>query len=189
MLTLHFNPFPTLVTQRFILRAPALSDAEAMFFLRSDPDVNKYLNRPPTTSVAAAQEFIEKIQGYITANESFYWVITDKENDQLVGTVCYWNIEPELDRAEIGYELQSAFFGKGVMQEVLPEVIRFGFEQVHLQKMTAFPVAGNERSVKLLEKHHFTLDHALRESLEKSEDLTGILCYSLDNPSAPYFPG
>lgn len=183
MLILHFDPFPTLVTQRFILRAPVLSDDEAVAVLRSDPLVNRYLHRDAAITVADARKFIEKIQGYISANESFYWIITTKEDDQLVGSVCYWNIEPALDRAEIGYELQSAFFGKGIMQEVLPEVIRFGFEQVQLQKITAFPLTENERSVKLLERFHFTLDQGLRESLEKADDLAGISCYSLNKPT------
>jgi len=189
MLTLLFDPFPTLITQRFILRAPVLSDDETVAILRSDPRVNQYLHRDAAITVADARKFIEKIQGYISANESFYWVITTKEDDQLVGTVCYWNIEPALDRAEIGYELHSSFFGKGIMQEVLPEVIRFGFEQVQLQKITAFPLTENIRSVKLLERFHFTLDPALKESLEEADDQDGISCYSLNRPVASYFPG
>lgn len=183
MLVLNFNPFPTLVSQRFILRAPALHDDEAIFTLRSDPRVNQFLDRPPTTTVAEARQFIEKIQANIAANKSLYWIITTKESDHLVGTICCWNIEPEADQAEIGYELQSAFFGKGIMQEVIPVVIKFGFEQLHLQKITAFPADGNEKSIKLLEQNHFEIDHALREKLEKEDDLTGLLCYSLARPA------
>lgn len=179
MLTLNFNPFPTLVSQRFILRAPALHDDEAIAILRSDPRVNQFLNRSATTTIAEARQFIEKIQANIAANKSLYWIITTKESDHLVGTICCWNIEPEADQAEIGYELQSAFFGKGIMQEVIPVVIKFGFEQLHLQKITAFPADGNEKSIKLLERNHFEIDHALREKLEKEDDLTGLLCYSL----------
>ncbi len=182
MLILNFNPFPNLATQRFILRAPALYDDEAFLILRSDPLVNQFLNRPPTTTVAAARQFIEKIQANIAANQSLYWVITTKESDVPIGTICYWNIVPELDRAEIGYELQSAFFGKGIMQEVLPVVIQFGFEQLHLQKITAFPAVDNEKSVKLLERYHFIKDDPLREELEKEEDLSAQLCYSLSKP-------
>ncbi|HEY8958682.1 GNAT family N-acetyltransferase [Chitinophaga sp.] len=182
MLILNFNPFPNLATQRFILRAPALYDDEAFLILRSDPLVNQFLNRPPTTTAAAARQFIERIQANIAANQSLYWVITTKENDVPIGTICYWNIVPELDRAEIGYELQSAFFRKGIMQEVLPVVIQFGFEQLHLQKITAFPAVDNERSVKLLERYHFIKDDPLREELEKEEDLSAQLCYSLSKP-------
>jgi len=183
MPVLNFNPFPTLVSERFILRAPALYDDEALSILRSDPRVNQFLNRSATTTVAEARQFVEKIQANIAANQSLYWIITTKESDHLVGTICYWNMEPELEQAEIGYELQSAFFGKGIMQEVIPVVIKFGFEQLHLQKITAFLAAGNEKSIKLLERNHFKTDQALREKLEKEEDLTGLLCYSLTRPA------
>lgn len=182
MLILNFNPFPNLTSQRFILRAPALYDDETIAALRSDPRVNQFLNRAPTTTVAQARQFIEKIQANNAANQSFYWVITTKESDVPIGTICYWNIVPEQDQAEIGYELQSAFFGKGIMQEVLPVVIQFGFEQLHLQKITAFPAVGNERSVKLLERYHFIVDDPLKQELEKEDDLSGLLCYSLSKP-------
>lgn len=179
MLVLNFNPFPNLASQRFTLRAPALHDDEAFVVLRSDPLVNRFLNRAPTTTIAAARQFIETIQANIATNKSLYWVITTKESDDPVGTICLWNIEPELDQAEIGYELQSAFFGKGIMREVLPVVIQFCFEQLHLQKITAFPTVDNERSIKLLELNHFIKDDPLREKLEKEDDLSGLLCYSL----------
>ncbi|HEY9256883.1 GNAT family N-acetyltransferase [Chitinophaga sp.] len=168
-----------LTTPHFLLRAPVLSDAADFLRMRSDPLVNQFLGREPTTTVEGAVQFLEKILGYIGRQESMYWVITEKGIDKPIGTICYWNIVPALEEAEIGYELQSAYFGKGVMQEVLPAVIRFGFEVVQLRKITALPVEANERSRKLLERHHFVLDDVLKKRLEQEEDMTGIACYSL----------
>lgn len=179
MLVLNFNPFPNLSSQRFNLRAPVLQDDEAIAALRSDPLVNQFLNRAPTSTVAEARQFIEKIRANIDSNQSLYWVITTKESDDPIGTICYWNIEPEFDQAEIGYELRSAFFRKGIMREVIPVVIQFGFEQLHLQKITATLAENNERSIRLLELNHFIKDDLLREKLEKEDDLSGLLCYSL----------
>ena len=175
MATYVFNPLPELVTPRFILRAPVLSDAEEVFKLRSDPQVNQFLHRAASATVADAQQFLEKI----LAAESLYWVIIAKDTHRLTGTTCFWNIVPALKEAEIGYELQSEFFGQGVMQEVLPEMIRFGFENMQLHRITALPSKENIRSARLLEKYHFTLDEALKQRLEKEDDITGILCYSL----------
>ncbi|MBS0026310.1 GNAT family N-acetyltransferase [Chitinophaga sp. 22321] len=179
MFTIHFNPFPEFNTPRFLLRPPALSDAEEVAQLRSDPLVNKYLNRPGPVSVAAAEQFLEKIIANNTAHLSLYWVIIAKDTLELVGTICLWNIVPALEEAEVGYELQSRFFGQGIMQEVLPGIIRFGFEEMQLQRIIALPAEGNERSSRLLEKHHFALNEELKQRLEKEEDMTGILCYSL----------
>lgn len=181
MFTYQFNPLPEIFTTRFKLRAPSpVPDAAAIAILRSDPLVNQFLHRSSSITIAEGQQFLEKI----VANEAIYWVITAKEDGQLVGTICYWNIVPALEEAEIGYELQSAFFGQGIMQEVLPVVIRFGFEAMQLKKITALPFDGNERSRKLLEKQGFTIDDAVRQRLEKEDDLTNIVCYSLTNPTA-----
>lgn len=181
MLTFEFDHYVELTTPRFLLRAPVLSDAPEIARLRSDPRVNQFLDRNPTTTLEEAQQFLEKILGYISRRESVYWVITEKGIDKPIGVTCFWNIVPALDQAEIGYELQSEFFGKGVMQEVLPVAIRFGFEVMQLGRITALPLEANERSVKLLERHHFAIDDALRKRLEEEEDMTGILCYSLIN--------
>lgn len=183
MLTFDFNPHSELTTSRFLLRPPLLSDAPELQRLRSDPEVNKYLDRPPTPTVAAAEQFLEKIQGYTRSYKSMYWVITENSSGKLIGTICFWNLIPELDEAEVGYELKSEFFGQGIMTEVLPAVIQFGFEVMKLTRITALPVDGNERSVKLLERHHFMEDEALRQRLEADgESMAGFRCYLLTRP-------
>ncbi|MBO9729232.1 MAG: GNAT family N-acetyltransferase [Chitinophaga sp.] len=180
MLTFDFNPYTELTTSRFLLRPPLLSDAPEIARLRSDPRVNQYLDRPATTTVEAAQAFLQKILDNLRSGKSLYWVITESNSDKIFGTICLWNLLPELEEAEIGYELQSEFFGKGIMQEVLPAVIRFGFEVIQLSRIIALPLESNERSVKLLERHHFMVDEALRQRLEAAgEPMTGFSCYLL----------
>ncbi|NLR61627.1 GNAT family N-acetyltransferase [Chitinophaga polysaccharea] len=182
MLSLNFTPFPSLSTPRFQLRALALIDTSDVFSLRSDPRVNQFLDRPIATTEADALQFIEMIQGGIANNKWIYWVITSKNDDRLIGTIGLWHIVPELGEAEIGYELQADYFGKGIMQEVLPEVIRYAQEQLQLKRIAALPAIGNERSIKLLERNRFTIDDALRARLEKEDDLANMLVYSLIVP-------
>jgi ribosomal-protein-alanine N-acetyltransferase len=47
---LNFTPFPVLETNRLLLRQVTLQDAPEIFFLRSNPDVLKYLDREPFAS-------------------------------------------------------------------------------------------------------------------------------------------
>ncbi|PSL49757.1 ribosomal-protein-alanine N-acetyltransferase [Chitinophaga niastensis] len=178
MLALNFTPFPALTTARFILRALALTDDNEIAALRSDERVNKFLHRPATTTIEEARQFIKKIIDAITRNESLYWVITSKDDNQLMGTICYWNISIEDDLAEIGYELHPDFQGKGVMQEVIAKVISYGVEEMRLKVITAFPFAGNDKSIKLLEKNDFKIDKDLKVIAEEGEDIADILCYS-----------
>lgn len=179
MQALNFTPFPFLSTPRFQLRPLALTDTEDVFILRSDPRVNQFLDRPIATTTADARQFIEMIQGGIADNKWIHWVITSKDNDRLIGTIGLWHIVPELEEAEVGYELQADYFGQGIMQEVMLEVIRYAQEQLQIKRIAALLAAGNERSIKLLERNRFTIDGALRARLEKDNDLTNMLVYSL----------
>jgi ribosomal-protein-alanine N-acetyltransferase len=84
------------------------------------------------------------------------WAITLKNEPKLIGTIVYWNIIKEKDEAEVGYELLPQWHGKGIMQEALSKVIEFGFTTLGIKTIVADPKAGNQRSVKLLEKCGFT---------------------------------
>jgi len=155
MLKLNFSPFPTLTTERLSLRQLMPEDADAIFSLRNNEIVNQYLGRPKATSAAEAVAFIDKITKGIANNQSMYWVISLKEDPQLIGTICIWNIDIEKDTAEIGYELLPAFHGKGIMQEALAAVIGFGFGTMQLKTIAAYTVPGNMASSKLLERNGF----------------------------------
>jgi [ribosomal protein S5]-alanine N-acetyltransferase len=155
MMQLSFSPFPVLHTERLVLRQLNTGDTTAIALLRSDPDVNLFLDRPSAVSAEDAAAFIKKINDGIAAQESLYWVICFKEDQQFAGTICLWNIIPETDTAETGYELLPAFHGKGVMREALQAVLAYGFEQMKLQTIAAFSRHDNAKSIQLLERAGF----------------------------------
>ncbi len=66
--------------------------------------------------------------------------------------------------AEIGYELLPENHGKGIMQEVIPRVIQFGFEEMKLQTIEAELSPRNLKSVRLLEKNNFKLAEVNEEN-------------------------
>ena len=177
MLNLNFTPFPELSTERLVLRQLEKTDADDIFSLRSNEDVNKYLDRPKAISVDDAVQFIHKINDGINKNEWLYWAINLKESNKLIGTICLWNIEPEKVMAETGYELFPEFQGRGIMQEALLKVIEFGFENLQLNKITAFPDADNKKSIQLLEKNTFKRDLILED--EHKGKLNNLIIYSL----------
>lgn len=169
MLRIHFDPFPELTGSRLRLRALVPADAERISLLRSDPLVNQYLDRQPSTSPEEAKVFIGKINNSIANNQSAYWVIELKDEPGLVGTICLWNLEPELDQGEIGYELMPAFQGKGLMQEAVELVIDYAFREMGMRKMTAVPTLDNDKSIKVLERNQFVPDESIRVEPEPGE--------------------
>src|SRR5437868_14158701 len=95
----------SLTSDRLILRKLEDSDVTGIFALRSDPQVNRYINRQAPTEIREAKAFMEKVRKGVAAGESYYWAITLKEDPQLIGTICVWNLSADRKTAELGYEL------------------------------------------------------------------------------------
>jgi len=166
-----FTPFPSIATERFNLRPLTIEDENEIFALRSDDSINEYLDRPKANSIDDARKFIHKIIEGISQDESIFWVISSKDNPALAATICLWKISKEHATAEIGYEVLPRFQGKGIMQEVIPKIIEYGFETLKLNAIEAELSPRNLKSVRLLEKYGFVRkDNANKTGEEENPD-------------------
>ena len=72
------NNFPEIETERLVLTQLTNSDWEMVCFLRSDKDVNKFVDRPGAETKEDALAFIYKINTAIESGNSYYWKITER---------------------------------------------------------------------------------------------------------------
>lgn len=179
---MNFNPFPQLTTEQLALRQIKESDSDIILFLRSDSTVNKFIERPEhrkTKNKADALKFIKEITEYIHTNTSIAWGITLKNNPQIVGTICLWNFSNDRTIAELGYDLNPEFHGKGIMNEAMKSVIDYGFNTLNLLKIEAFTHKENTSSIRLLKNNKFQLmEH------RKDEDNCNNIIFEIENPLA-----
>lgn len=155
MLHKNFTPFPTLTTDRLTLRQLKITDDQEIFTLRSDTEINKYLDRQSANSIDDARAFINRVNENISKNNSLYWAITLSDKNIMVGTVCLFSFSDENGNCEIGYELLTNFQGNGIMKEAVEKVIDYAFNKIKVQKIEAFFHKDNLSSKKLLEKLSF----------------------------------
>jgi len=155
MLNKSFTPFPILKTERLILRQLEIDDEQEIFTLRSDNEINKYLDRPISNSVEDAKDFINKINEHIFNNAALYWAIILGDKNRLVGTICLFGFSAESGSCEIGYELLTNFQGQGIMQEAAEKTIDYAFKTIKVQRIEAFLHKDNQRSIQLLDKLSF----------------------------------
>ena len=154
---------PTLTTPRLFLRTLQDSDDASVLSLRSNDEVNKYIDRPNQSTIEEAQAFIQKIKTGTAEGKSYYWGIALKDQTGIIGTVCYWNLSADGKRAELGYELHPDFQGKGYMQEALKAVIDFAFQTAGFSELDAFTHKDNQASAKLLLKYGFVLNPEIKD--------------------------
>ncbi len=151
----NFNPFPELISQRLRLRQIEAEDLQQVYSLRSDEQVNLFLDRKPALSEDDAKIFIDKIIKAVEQNEVIYWAICLKENPRLVGTIGLFDFSSTCQSAEIGFELNPFYQHKGIMHEALSLVIPYAFQTLELKTISAFSTADNINSIRLLEKNGF----------------------------------
>jgi ribosomal-protein-alanine N-acetyltransferase len=172
----NFTPFPVLETERLTLRALNLDDAKAIFGLRTNKDVNEFIDRKKPNNLSEARAFIDRISKLTETNKGIFWVIESKSNHQLIGTIGLRNFEDEEDYAEIGYELDPNYQQKGFMSEAFKEVIDFGFTEMELKNIEAFTHKNNMDSIALLEKQRFVFHPERRD-----EGFENNISYRLSN--------
>ncbi len=164
MLQVNFYPFPTLITERLLLREITIDDVPEMFKLRSSKTVMQYIDRPLPKTETDALNYINAIINSIKNNEAITWGILLKNTKELIGTIGFWRMEKEHYRSEIGYLLNDNFQKKGIMQEAMQAVLNYGFNIMKLHSIEANVNPLNTASVKLLEKNNFVLEAHFREN-------------------------
>ena len=171
---INFTPFPILTTERLTLRQITVEDLNEFFMLKSDERLLKGYNAKAKT-YEEARKSLQRINDEISKNEWIIWGITLKNENKLIGSICFWNISKEQSKAEIGYELMFDWQGKGIMSEAIKAVIAYGFESMELSLIEALPYSDNMKSTKLLERNSFIKGESFKEN--DSADLQTIYQY------------
>ncbi len=180
MVELNFLPFPEIRTERLLLRKLLPEDAPELLFMRSDDQVMQFIGREKTKSVEEAAVFIEKINASVDAHESILWAIALKEEPQkLIGTICFWNVRKEHQRAEVGYMLHPEYWSRGLMKEALLAVIDFGFKEMRLHSIEGHINPDNTVSGFLLEKAGFVKEAHFKEDFFFNGKFSDSAVYSL----------
>lgn len=153
---LNFNPFPTLRTDRLLLRQLEMNDDKLIFEYQSNKENFKFVDMPIYTSIQEAQNYIIKMNAGVENNKWLIWAIADSNTNTILGTISIWNISKEQSKAELGYGLFLGNLGKGIMSEALKKVVEYGFNNMGLKTIEAYTSVINKKSIALLEKNNFT---------------------------------
>jgi [ribosomal protein S5]-alanine N-acetyltransferase len=164
MLNTKFQPFPELITERLLLRQLNTADTPEIFFLRSDKNVLKYIEKEPSKSLDEAKTFIKTINQSIKEGETILWGIALRNNPGVViGSICFWRLQKEHYRAEIGYALHPEYWRKGIMKEAIHKVLDYGFNKMKLHSVEAKINPENEGSAAILEATGFIREAYFKE--------------------------
>lgn len=165
-------------TRNFLLRQFQPTDLENVFKGLSHHEVIKYYG----VSFATVDETKKQMDWFDEieqANTGRWRAITSKTQNEFYGAIGfnYWSQEHR--KADLGFWLLPEFWGKGVIKEVLPEMLKFGFRKMMLHRIEAEVETANSASRKLLIGNGFTHEGTKRECEVKNGQLISLDIFSL----------
>ena len=173
--------FPTLETERLILNRPTENDlGDLILHLNSDNVFSENtLNIPFPYQNENAEFWIhELVNKGFEEKKNFTFAIREKENPKLIGAIGIHLDKVHL-KAEIGYWIGKEFWNKGFVTEAVREIIRFGFQDLGLNKIYATHFPHNPASGKIMQNCGMKLEATLKQEYFKNGKPLDVLKYSI----------
>jgi ribosomal-protein-alanine N-acetyltransferase len=158
-----FTAFPTLTTKRLRLRQIRPDDADAVFAITSDEEAMRFTGHGKHQSLDDTRAYIQRHMALYAERRSILWGVILGEDDRVIGSCSLHHFDDGYHRAEVGYELNRAFWGQGIMAEAVSAIIRYGFTEMALHRVEAIIDIANERSKNLLLRLGFQYEGNLRQ--------------------------
>jgi [ribosomal protein S5]-alanine N-acetyltransferase len=154
------EPYPTLRTERLVLRGFTLEDAPELHRLAQPREVARMMLRHPHPfEEGMAEEWISGLRPMFEVGNGTMFAVELRQRGALVGTVSLYTRAPdgtavlgEEGTGLLGFWLGMPYWGKGYATEAVAEVVRYGFEDRGLQRIKANHFGINTASGKVLRK-------------------------------------
>ncbi len=97
-----------------------------------------------------------------------YWfVIVHRETEQIIGYIMLTEVvRSNLQSCWIGYFLDAAYNGQGIMTDAVKLVVQYAFEQLHFHRLEASVMPHNIGSIRVLEKSGFEREGLARKNVK-----------------------
>ncbi|MBU4070429.1 MAG: GNAT family N-acetyltransferase [Nanoarchaeota archaeon] len=142
-------------TKRLILKDLVKEDFSELSIQGNCKDIHRfnwYIPFPFTQK--DAKELIKNRIKDIGPKRKFYELAVVYEK-KIIGIVSFYDINLIDKKAKIGYWIGKDYRKKGFALESVKEIIRFGFEELLLNKISASVMRQNQKSKNLLLKFNF----------------------------------
>ena len=163
----------TLVASCCTLEPLLASHAPEMFDVLRDPAIYEYENEPPL-SVAGLRDRFADLETRLSPNGREQWLnwVIRLPDARLIGYVQA--TVHAGGRASIAYELNSAYWGRGLARQAVQAMVSELIEHYGVLRLSAVLKQANQRSFKLLQRLGFTLatpDEHVQAEVERDEFL------------------
>lgn len=166
----------TLDTKRLILRPWSIEDIDDFHELMRNPSCIAGGWKP----TLCREESLEILKFYMETDGIFAIIL--KENRKAIGFI---KIYPDNNRGKyyakmINYLLNEDYWNNGYMTEAVTRIVRYAFEELHADILSAFTTLQNARSKAVLEKSGFIYEGTIINGYKRYDnELFNSIIYSI----------
>lgn len=145
-------------TPRLLLRPLIEADIPGLYELDSDPAVHQYLGNKPVKTIQESEAILKHVQKQYLENGIGRWAVIDKATQDFIGWAGLKyekNTRTGENYYDLGYRLRQKYWGKGIASEAAMEFLKYGFNELNLNKICAAAHTENIASNKILQKIGF----------------------------------
>ncbi len=146
-----------LETNRLFLRHFTDDDVDAVFAMRSDAEIMRFI-REPQKKRDETLNWLRLISGKWEDEKIGFCAVVEKKSGNLIGWCGLWRLK-ETDEIEVGYAIAREFQGKGFAPEAAKACLKYGFDELSLDKIVAVAFPENLASQNVMKKLGMNYDY------------------------------
>ena len=174
-----FRNIPCLETERLILKKITYRDLTDIYEYSQDENVTRYLLWDAHPNIKVTKKYLYLVNKFYSKSKFYDWGIHLKENNKMIGTCGFSQIDIENNSAEIGYVLNRKYWQRGFGAEAVSKVIEFGFDTMGFNRISARVIKGNINSLKVLSKNGLKEEGLLRGAVFAKNRYQDVFVYSI----------
>lgn len=145
-----------LETNRLLLRELTVEDAVDFYKLNENPNVIRYTGDSSFKNIEDAYTFLENYKDY-EVNGYGRWAVIDQSSHEFLGW-CGLKYDGSKNETDIGFRFFEEHWNKGLATESATACLKYGFEQLHLDRIVGRAMSENTASIMVLQKLGLTFN-------------------------------
>lgn len=137
-------------TDRLFLKELNPDDSLNFYLLNENPNVIRFTGDKAFKNENEARKFLENYTDYQLHGYG-RWAVIEKSTQKFLGW-CGLKYHPETQETDLGFRFFEEFWSQGFATESAKACLKFGFDELNLNRMIGRAMKDNLASVKVLEK-------------------------------------
>jgi ribosomal-protein-alanine N-acetyltransferase len=138
-----------LETNRLVLRPLEKRDVDAIFAMRSDPEMMRFIREPQNRTESV--NWLKLVSSRWKTEKIGFCAIIEKQTKKLIGWCGIWRLE-ETGELEVGYAIAKQYWGNGFATEAAIRFLEYSFEHLKPERIVAVARPENAASRRVMEK-------------------------------------